>query len=178
MRVMSFHSLSLSFAVKVVKIPFITFHSFSKKSLASGTFRWSNCNDKSKRVVLCCSVSSRKTNGDKFSDILNLSSPARHWILCQAALWFPSSWNFSLLCWAHQLLCSLHSVVAVRGRPLRGRSAMILSPSLMCFTQSRTWLAPTQDTQGPAKIDQKYLQQICSLLKEIRSQHASERSHS
>lgn len=79
---------------------------------------------------------------------------------------------FPLLCWAHQLLCPLLSVVAVLGRLLQGRLATSLLPPLKCFTQSLTRLAPMPDTYKSAKIDKKYLQQICFPLWEIKSQDA------
>jgi hypothetical protein len=51
-------------------------------------------------------------------------------------------YDFPLLCCAHQLHCSLHSVMAVLGRPLRDKLAMSRLPPWKCFTQSLTRLAP------------------------------------
>jgi hypothetical protein len=73
-------------------------------------------------------------------------------------------------------LCSLYSVVAVVCRPLRVRSAMSLLPFCVSPTIAHCW-QPCGNLYRHDEVDQRFLQQNCSILWVIRSHHPGETMH-
>jgi hypothetical protein len=84
-------------------------------------------------------------NDNKLSGIPKSLSFFLHEVMSNAKLCCDSP-NRHPSVFSDERINSLHSVLAVLVRPLPGRSTMSLLPSLKCFTERRTLLAPVQES--------------------------------
>jgi hypothetical protein len=128
-------------------------------------------------VFYCSSFINRRTQRQhtfRYPKVSIISCTALCPVLSCATISLTSALRSSVM--SAYTCIALHSVLAVLSRRLRSRSAMYLLAFFRFFSGRHTLWHPYSNIHRRDEVDQRYLQQNCS-LRGIQSQHASKTIH-
>jgi hypothetical protein len=174
---MTFHALLFCSGIKMLEPPFITTHIVQYEVIAFGRMsvkqlRWHT------HTYPLAPVSSRKTKQQQtfwYPEVFLIFCMALCPMQSSATIFITNILESSVM--STSTFCSLHSMMAVLGQLLRGRSVMFLLPFLKCTLSITYCWRPCKNLDRHDKNGERCFQQNCSPLRRIQWQNAGKMIH-